>query len=167
MSYTIKGNDMRRVCFLFLFTFLFVSCVTLKEPEVIIKQNIMDYKYIVINSTESINSSAGSTVNGSYYSVSKTVNPKDFIAGNLIKKGFIILPTIQEEFLENTAIVNYGEVGRRNIAGGLMGYTIEVSIQFIDAKTKEIICVSTAEGIGTTESDDIREAITRALNVIF
>ena len=158
---------MRRVCFLFLFTFLFVSCVTLKEPEVIIKQNIMDYKYIVINSTESINSSAGSTVNESYYSVSKTVNPKDFIAGNLIKKGFIILPTIQEEFLENTAIVNYGEVGRRNIAGGLMGYTIEVSIQFIDAKTKEIICVSTAEGIGSTESDDIREAITRALNVIF
>ena len=48
-----------------------------------------------------------------------------------------------------------------------MGYTIEVSIQFVDAKTKEIICVSTAEGIGYTESDDIREAITRALNVIF
>jgi len=157
---------MRKFIVLISLVFLFTSCVTLKEPEVIIKQNIMNYKYIVINSTESINSSAGSTVNGSYYSVSKTVNPRDFIAGHLIKKGFTILTTIQEEFLGNTAIVNYGEVGKRNIAGGLMGYTIEVSIQFIDAKTKEIICVSTAEGIGYTEADDIREAITRALSAI-
>lgn len=48
-----------------------------------------------------------------------------------------------------------------------MGYTTEVIIQFIAAQTNKIVCVTTAEGIGDTEADDIKEAITRALDAIF
>lgn len=43
----------------------------------------------------------------------------------------------------------------------------EVTLQFIAANTKTILCVSTAESIGDTETDDIKKAITRALDAIF
>jgi hypothetical protein len=54
--------------------------------------------------------------------------------------------------------VNYGESGKRDRG---LGYTIEVTIQFISAKTHTQICSCTAEGQGETEADDIRQAITR------
>ena len=57
--------------------------------------------------------------------------------------------------------MNYGESGKRNRG---LGYTIEVTIQFISAKTHAPICSCTAEGQGETEADDIREAITRCLS---
>jgi hypothetical protein len=57
-------------------------------------------------------------------------------------------------------IVNYGESGKRNKG---LGYTIEVTIQFVSAKTNAKLCSCTAEGQGETEADDIREAITRCL----
>jgi hypothetical protein len=47
---------------------------------------------------------------------------------------------------------------------GWGGYTIEVTIQFVSAKTNSLVCSCTAEGIGSTEADDIREAITRCLD---
>lgn len=88
------------------------------------------------------------------------------ISGYLIKKGFVILPEKDDEVLSDTLIVNYGESGRRYVYLG-MGYTTEVTIQFIAAQTNKIVCVTTAEGIGDTEADDIKEAITRALDAIF
>jgi len=60
--------------------------------------------------------------------------------------------------------VNYGESGRRNVA---FGYTIEVTIQFISAKSHTLLSSCTAEGIGDTEADDIRKAITRCLTGLF
>ena len=39
--------------------------------------------------------------------------------------------------------------------------------QFISADTKNLVCSSTAEGIGDTESDDIKKAIARALQAVF
>ena len=58
-------------------------------------------------------------------------------------------------------IINYGESGRRNRG---LGYTIEVTIQFVSAKSNELICSCTAEGQGETETDDIRQAITRCIS---
>ena len=68
---------------------------------------------------------------------------------------------LQPELVVQTVIVNYGESGRRNRG---LGYTIEVTIQFISAKTHAQICSCTAEGQGETEADDIRQAITRCLS---
>ena len=48
-----------------------------------------------------------------------------------------------------------------------LGYSIEVTMQFINAKTQLPIVVCTAEGQGSTEADDIRIAITRALEPLF
>ena len=61
-------------------------------------------------------------------------------------------------------VISYGESGRRKMG---FGYAIEVTIQFIDASTNELILTSTAAGIGETEADDIRKATLNCLNNIF
>lgn len=141
------------------------SCYTLKLPVVTKNETTDNYKYIYISPTNSLTSGSGATYAGQYYSSSKTVNPSDVIAGMLSKEKFIRLPELKPELADETLIVNYGESGRRNV--GLGGYTIEVTINFISAKTYKEICSCTAEGIGSTEADDIRKAITRCLNGLF
>ena len=141
------------------------SCAPLKTPIVIKNDNIKDYKYIFISSTGNLISSSGGVYGGSYgtygSTVSKSVNPRDVITGILSKEGFIIIPELKPELIDETLIVNYGESGRRNRG---LGYTIEVTIQFISAKSNALICSCTAEGQGETEADDIRQAISRCLN---
>lgn len=145
--------------------FLFSSCASLKDAEVMQKKDISSYKYFIINSTETLNSSSGGTTyGGGYYSTGKSVNPRDVISGYLIKKGFIILTEKDTNLLDKTLIVNYGESGRREV---FWGYTTEVSIQFLAANTNDVICVTTAEGFGDTEADDIKIAINRALDAVF
>lgn len=123
------------------------------------------YNYVFISPTNSLTSSTGTSISGQYYSSTKSVNPSDVIAGILSKQGFIRLPELETDLKDKTLIVNYGESGRRGTA--LSGYTIEVTIQFVSAKTLTPICSCTAEGQGETEADDIRKAITRCLNALF
>ena len=81
----------------------------------------------------------------------------------MVKSGFIVLPEVKSELLNETLIVNYGESGRRNLG---LGYSIEVTIQFISAENSSLISSCSAEGIGETEADDIRIAIRRCLNAL-
>lgn len=92
---------------------------------------------------------------------SKSINPSDVISGILMKKGFVIVESITNP--TQTLIVKYGQGDKREVLGGLGGYTLEVSIQILKAKTQEPLFLCTAEGQGDTEADDIREAITRCL----
>ena len=139
-----------------IFVLSFTSCVTLKDAEVTKTKDLNEYKYIIVNSTETLNSSVGA--------IGKSVNPGDVISGYLIKKGFVILKEKENDLINKTLIVNYGESGRRDV---FWGYTTEVTIQFLTANTNEVVCVTTAEGIGDTEADDITKAITRALDAVF
>ncbi|MBL7770023.1 MAG: hypothetical protein JNK20_13660 [Flavipsychrobacter sp.] len=139
------------------------ACVSLKPPTSIKYQSIENFKYIFLSTTNSLTSSTGVTISGQYYSSSKSVNPSDVITGILTKNGFIKLAELNTELLGQTLIVNYGESGKRK-AG--LGYTIEVTIQFISAKSNTLVASCTAEGQGETEADDIRQAITRCLNEI-
>ena len=140
------------------------SCAPLKVPAVVKNNTIEGYKYIYITPTSNLTSSAGGVYGGQYgtygSTTSKSVNPSDVISGILTKEGFIRLPNLKSELIDETIIINYGESGRRNRG---LGYTIEVTIQFVSAKTNELICSCTAEGQGETEADDIRQAITRCL----
>lgn len=144
------------------------SCAILKTPVITRNEPIEEYKYILIQTTKDLTSGTGGVYGGQYgvygSSSTKSVNPSDVIAGILLKEGFIRLTEIEPELIDKTIIVNYGESGKRIIAGGLGGYTIEVTIQFISAKSYTLICSCTAEGQGETEADDIREAITRCLS---
>ena len=148
---------------------LLCGCATLNPVSVIKNNSPENYKYVYISPTNSLTSSSGSVYGGTYGvyggTTSKSVNPADVISGILAKKGFIRLPELKSELSDETIIVNYGESGKRSIA--LIGYTIEVTIQFVSAKSNELISSCTAEGLGSTEADDIRQAITRCLSGMF
>ena len=146
------------------FCVVLASCTTLQPASVIKNDNISDYQYLIVNGTSSLTSGTGQTINGVYYSVSKSVNPSDIISGYMAKKGFVILQETDENLSDKTLIINYGESGRRDV---FWGYTTEVTIQFISPVTKRLLFSATAEGIGSTEADDIKEAITRALDALF
>lgn len=144
------------------------SCGSLRPATYSGNTSLIGYKYVYITPTSSLTSSTSSTygnVYGVYGSgISKSVNPADIISGILIKNGYTILPEIPDDKKDKTLIINYGESGRRNI---FLGYAIEVTIQILSANTLEILCSCTAEGMGSTEADDIRIAITRALQTVF
>ncbi len=144
------------------------GCASMKAPIVQKFESIEQFRYIYITPTAELTSSSGG-VYGNRYGVygsgqTKTINPSDVISGLLIKRGFVRLPELNPELANQTLIVNYGESGRRNVN---LGYSIEVTIQFLSAQTNEPICICTAEGQGSTEADDIRIAITRALEALY
>ena len=149
-------------------TILLVGCGSLKSP--IIQQNepVSSYKYFYITPTAELTSGSGGFYGGQFGvyggSTTKTLNPSDVISGTLIKQGMVRLPELDQNLLDQTLVVNYGESGRRSLN---MGYTIEVTIQFLQARTHSVVCICTAEGQGTTEADDIRIAINRALEPLF
>ena len=161
-------NTIKKVFFFFFSILILGSCAPLRLPVIVKNAPIETFKYAYISPTKELTSSSGGTYGGQYGiygpSTTKSVNPSDVISGVLIKEGFIILPELKSELSNETLIVNYGESGRRNRG---LGYTIEVTIQFISAKTKQMICSCTAEGQGETEADDIRQAIRRALDGLF
>lgn len=163
-----KNNYMRVRNFILIVcsVFMLCSCYSLQAPIVDGVFPAGTYKYAYISPTKELTSSAGGIYGNRYgtygATTTKSVNPSDVIAGVLIKNGFAILPEIKADKECETLIVNYGISGRRSV--GLGGYTQEVTIQFLSAKTLEKVCSCTAEGIGETEADDISKAITRALN---
>lgn len=57
-------------------------------------------------------------------------------------------------------IISYGETGRRMFD---LGYSTEVTIQITDASTQTLIAITTAEGKGMTDVDNVRIAIINAL----
>jgi hypothetical protein len=136
------------------------SCVQLRPISVSMQDSVKKYRYIYITPTQTLSSGSGTIVGNQYYSSSKTINPADLVSGILTKQGFIRLPELRKDLDNQTLIVNFGESGKRN-AG--LGYTLEVTIQFINAQTLQPVCTCTAEGMGSTEADDIRNAIQRCL----
>lgn len=149
---------------------LATGCAILKEPDIIKSGEINNYRYVVLPNAASLSSSSG-RVYGNQYGVygsssSKEINPISTIEGILLKRGLISTDTVTPENRDKTLIVKFGESGRRDVAGGLGGYTLEVTIVIIAAKTDEIVYSCVAEGQGSTEVDDIREAIHRCLSGI-
>ena len=126
------------------------------------------YQFVEIPSTNNLNSSSGRIYGNQYRiygsSQSKSMNPSSIIEGLLLKKGLTSVNNITPKIIDKTLIVKYGESGRRDVMGGLGGYTLEVTMKFISAKTQEPVFLCTSEDQGETEVDDIRDAITRCLS---
>lgn len=149
-------------------TFVLASCGVPKHANISNIPDLSGYRYIYITPSSELSSSAGGAVGTPYglfgSNVSKSVSPSDLIAGMFMKRG-VRLPEIKEDLKSRTIIINYGESGRTN--RGLGSYSIEVTLQLLNAQTLELICTSTAEGMGETESDDIRKATIKCVNAIF
>ena len=132
------------------------------------RPDLSKYKYVYITPTTEKTSVTGGTY-GNQYGVygstsSRSISPADLIAGYFMKQGFVRIPEINEEQKAQTIVVNYGESGRVSY---ILAYSIEVTIQLLDAATYELICSSTAEGMGETETDDVRKATIKCLDAIF
>ena len=147
---------------------LVVSCASLRAPIITKNEPLTGYKYFYVTPTAELTSSAAAVYGnqyGSYGSAqTKSLNPSEVISGIMIKHGFVRLSELKQDLLGQTLVVNYGESGRRSLN---FGYTIEVTIQMLSAKTNAVVCLCTAEGMGSTEADDIRIAINRALEGLF
>ena len=158
-------------CTFFLFLSVLASgCAILKEPEITKRGEIHGYRFVVLPNAENLISTSGG-IFGNQYGVygsttSKEINPSNIIEGVLLKRGLISTDTVISENKDKTLIVKYGESGRRDVAGGLGGYTLEVTIAIVTAATNEVVYSCVAEGQGSTEVDDIREAILRCLSGI-
>ena len=92
--------------------FLLVSCASMKAPVINLIKSFDGYKYVYITPTSEL-TSGSSGVYGGKYGVygggsTKTINPSDVISGILLKQGYIRLPELKPELLEQTLIVNYG-----------------------------------------------------------
>lgn len=148
--------------------FLFCGCSVSKYTSVTQNTSFDKYKYVYVTDASTITASSAG-VYGNQYGVygsqtTKTANPADIIAGNLMKRGFVRVPSINQDTIEETMIVSYGESGRH---GNILGYATEVTLQFLDAKTMEIIATTTAAGMGETESDDVKKAINKCFQSLF
>lgn len=128
--------------------------------------SIENYRYFYISPTGDYTSSSGVYGNqyGVYGGTTKSINPASLISGILFKNGFIQVNEVNPNNAKETMIVNFGETGRRNVN---LGYSIEVTIQFISAYSQRPICTCTAEGQGEPEADDVRKAIQSALKPLF
>ncbi len=147
--------------------FLTGCAITLRPVSVQHTESLFNYEYFYIQPTGTVNESPSSGVvvgNMVISGDSKSVNPGDLIAGQLIKVGFIRVPELRDDIRDLTFIVNYGETGSRPVALGSM---TEITIQFISASTMEPICTCTGEGIGDTKADDVEKAVYRCLQQVF
>lgn len=159
----------KKIISLALMPLIFASCVTLQPVRVTRNASLDNYTYFYITPTETKTGSTGGVYGNGYgvygSSTSKSTNPVDIISGYLIKRGMVRLPEVKNDLADRTIIINYGETGRRST--GLGGYTIEITLQILSAKTSEVICVVSGEGQGETEADDIRIAINRCLDELY
>ena len=140
-------------------------------PKVIIYKDMSKYKFVYIIPTSPITSNSGTYgyISGRAYGMyggvhsgaTKTVNPAEEICGQLVKRGYTILPEVDPDVAEETMIVAYGNIGRRDVTP----FAYAVVLQFTDAETHEKLASIEAEAYGETETVEIREAINQAFDV--
>lgn len=139
------------------FTFLSgcSSAVKLLPPETTQKKSLSEYKFVIIPREKKIVYASSS--------VSKEMFPDDLIEGVLLKKGIVRLSELPEKNTELFLIAKFAVSGKRSVYLG-MGYTMEVTIVLMEAETLNIVYSCTAEGLGSTEVDDIRAAIINCMS---
>lgn len=133
--------------------FVLGSCASMRTPDVVKTEPIDQYKYAYVAPTEKLTSGSKDDM--------RTVNPRDVIAGTLMKSGFVVLPELKPELKSQTLVINYGETDR------VGGSTIEIMIQFLSAETNKMVGSCSAYGKESIEADAIRTAIRRALYRFF
>ena len=156
---------------LFLIVLVATACGSVKPTTCSVQPTFYKYRYVYIMPTGTVTGSTPvhSSADRSYVSggVTRTTNPADMMSGYLMQKGFVVLPQLDQNKLEETLVLSYGETGHGS-AGFLWLYTTtSIIIQFRDAKTNDLIASAEAEDWGSTEADNVRYALRGALDAIF
>ena len=161
-------GTMKQFLFLLVCALVLGGCAASRYSSVNKVAPIEGYKYFYVlgtNELVSIDTSVGLADefgNASARTYINALNPSDVIVGYLMKKGFIRAPKLDKEHAHKTLLVSYGESGRHR------GRIAEVTMQFIDASTHELIATTTAASGGIkTDSDKLRDAILKSLENLF
>jgi len=162
---------MKKILFFFVLAIVATGCGALKPTTCTVHPDFYKYRYVYIMPTGSVTASTGvhTSYDRSYVSggVTKTTNPADLMSGYLMQKGFTILPQLDQTKLSETLVLSYGETGKRSVGFLWLSDATSIIIQFRDAQTNELIASAEAEDYGSTEADNIRYALTSALDAIF
>jgi len=130
----------------------------IREPKIESLKSIDWYALALINDGQAIHSAVSS--GGTAYT--RSFDPDDAIAGVLLKHGISRIYGAPKANLNKTLLVTWGVSGSRNI-GMLGAYSQEITILMGQADNLEVVYKCTAEGIGSTEADDIRVATSSCL----
>lgn len=139
---------------------LLTGCATLRPPTMRVNKDLRAYSHVYVPATQTMDSHSGIPVAGVIIPYSQSVNPRDVIAGAFAKRGFVVLPSLDERFRAKTLMVGYGQDRGRSVT------LREVTIQVVSAETGELVATVTSEGLGVTEVDRVEYAITRALEAL-
>ena len=144
--------------FLIFIAIIFTGCA-LKKPNWNYAGDIKKYRFVKIANTQVKKVEEGSLmpvygVGWVGYSEGESLDPKQAIAGELMKYGFLVADNVEGE---DTLFVSYGEIGDNDFP--------EVAIQMIDTTTKKLIYSCSADGSSFTGTiDGLRQAISRCLS---
>ena len=163
---------MKKILFFFI-ALAATACSALKPTTCSVQPNFYKYRYVYIMPTGSV---TGSTEVHTYKldnttyvggGVTKTTNPADLMSGYLMQKGLTILPQLDEAKKAETLVLSYGETDHRDVGFLWLSTSTGIIIQFRDAQTNDLIASAEAEDYGSTEADNVRYALRKALDAIF
>lgn len=146
-----------RIVVFAIFGCFFAGCA-LKEPNWNYVGDVKKYRFAKIGSTQVKQIESGGIVpiyGVGWVGVSEgeSLDPKQAIAGELMKYGFLVVDDIENE---EVLFVSYGEIGDRDFP--------EVAIQMIDVTTKKLVYSCTADGSSFSGTiDGLKQAISRCL----
>ena len=156
---------------IFFFALVATACSSLKPTTCSVQPTFYKYRYVYIMPTGSVTGSTGVYTsyvdNRVYGGKTRTANPADLMSGILMQKGFTILPQLDQNKLAETLVLSYGETGQRDVGFLWLSTSTSIIIQFRDAQTNDLIASAEAEDVGSTEADNVRYAIQKALDAIF
>ena len=162
---------MMKKLLLFFAALALTACGALKPTTCSVHPNFYKYRYVYIMPTGSVTGSTGVYTsyidNRVYGGKTRTANPADLMSGILMQKGFTILPQLDQNKLSETLVLSYGETGQRDVGFLWLSTSTSIIIQFRDAQTNDLIASAEAEDFGSTEADNVRYAIEKAMDAIF
>ena len=121
------------------------------QPQIESHGSVSAYPLAMIEPGTTVVSSSG------YTGEAKSTDPASLIAGALLKKGVTRVSEVPKDSLNKLILVSWGISGTRKI--GMAGaYAMEVTILMRRASDLKLVYKCSAEGIGATEADDVREA---------
>ena len=161
---------MKKIIFFFSVLIL-TACSALRPTTCSVQPTFYKYRYVYIMPTGSVTGSTrvytSSVDNRVHGGVTRTTNPSDMMSGILMQKGFTLLPQLDQTKVAETLVLSYGETGHRDVGFLWLSTSTNIIIQFRDAQTNDLIASAEAEDYGSTEADNVRYAIQKALDAIF
>ena len=156
---------------LFLAAIVLTACGALKPTTCSVQPTFYKYRYVYIMPTGSVTGSTGVYTsyvdNRVHGGVTRTTNPSDMMSGYLMQKGLTILPQLDDAKKAETLVLSYGETDHRDVGFLWLSTSTGIIIQFRDAQTNDLIASAEAEDFGSTEADNVRYALRKALDAIF